>query len=114
MLACYHTRERVDSACKVGKPSVNASQLAACLSVDEQHLGFGATQEVLLASASAHHTGFNAVPLKLHLYETSPKPLNVSSCLVHRLQVLDEDGSTEEVISAFYASFSLIFKNFYS
>lgn len=42
-------RGRVDSAYKVGKPSVNVSQLAACLSVDEQHLGFGASQEVLLA-----------------------------------------------------------------
>lgn len=57
-------RARVDSAYKVGKPSVNVSQLAACLSVDEQHLGFGASQEVLLASASSHHTGSIAIRLK--------------------------------------------------
>lgn len=48
----------------VGKASVSASQLAACLSVDEQHLGFGATQEVSLASASSHHTDSIAFPLK--------------------------------------------------
>lgn len=60
-------RGREDSAYKVGKPSVNVSPLAACLSVDEQHLGFGASQEVLLAPASSHRTGFIAFQLELRL-----------------------------------------------
>lgn len=99
MLACYRIRGKLESACRVGKASVSASQLAACLSVDEQHLGFGATQEVSLASASSHHTDSIAFPLK------SPKLLIfLKFRLVHRLQVLDEDGSTEEVLSAFDAS----------